>query len=518
MNDYLLGIDIGTTGAKVLLIDAGGRVRAVAFHEYPMFMPQPFWAEQNPADWWRAAVRGIRQVLSRGRIGPGRVAGVGLTGQMHGLVLLDRRGSVIRPCIMWNDQRTGAQCRTIIQKIGMTNLLKFTGNTVLPGFTAPKILWVRDHDSACYQRIAKFLLPKDYVRFMLTGGVLSDVADASGTGLFDVRNRRWSDEMFKALKLPQAWRPGVTESPAISGRVSRAGARATGLLAGTPVIGGAGDQAAQAIGAGVVDEPSVLVTIGTSGVVFAASRTFRSHPQGRLHAFCHAVPGVWHLMGVMLGAGGSLRWFRDSLTDPETRAARTRGRNVYDRITAAASKITPGSEGLIFLPYLTGERTPYTDPDARGVYFGLSLMHTRRHLARAVIEGVSYGLLDSFNLLRRLGVNVKKIRVSGGGARSAFWRQVIADVFNLEAVTVEVTEGAAYGAALLAGVGSGIFPDVPKAVRMTVKIRRINRPGPNRRIYPEYYRLYRSLYKALAQEFKKLARILDKPRVGMDAQ
>ncbi len=505
---YLLGIDVGTTGAKALLIDGAGRVVTGATNEYPMFTPRPLWTEQNPADWWAATVQSIRQVLAETGIDPGQVAGVGLTGQMHGLVLLDAHGEVLRPCIMWNDQRTAAQCESITREVGAENVLRLTGNPVLPGFTAPKIAWVRDHEPEVYRRAAKVLLPKDYVRYRLTGGFFSEVSDASGTSLFDVGQRRWSDEMLKAVGVPPAWMPEVTESPVVSARVSPTAAGETGLLAGTPVVGGGGDQAAQAVGTGIVAEGVVSVTIGTSGVVFAASESYRVEPQGRLHAFCHAVPGMWHLMGVMLSAGGSFRWCRDALGDLEQAQARATGRDPYDLLTEAAAQVPPGCEGLIFLPYLTGERTPYPDPDARGVFFGLTLRHSKAHLTRAVLEGVTYGLRDSLELMRALGLSIEQVRASGGGARSALWRQILADVFAAEIVTVSVTEGAAYGAALLAAVGTGVYSSVAEACQAAVQVTGATQPGPAAPIYADYYPIYRALYPALAPQFKALAPIV----------
>jgi len=451
MATYLLGIDVGTTGSKALLVGADGSVKASATTEYPMYTPQPLWAEQNPADWWTATVTSIRHVLHESGVEAGQVAGVGLTGQMHGLVMLDARGEVLRPCIMWNDQRTAAQCAAITQKVGAENVLRLTGNPVLPGFTAPKIAWVREQEPEVYGRVAKVLLPKDYARYCLTGGFFSEVSDASGTSLFDVGKRQWSDEMLRALDLPHQWLPEVTESPVVSAYVSARAANETGLLEGTPVVGGGGDQAAQAVGTGIIAEGVVSATLGTSGVVFAASDTYRMEPEGRLHAFCHAVPGKWHLMGVMLSAAGSFRWYRDVLGDLERVQAEESGRDAYDLLTEAAAKVSPGCEGLLFLPYLTGERTPYPDPNARGVFFGLTLRHDKPYLTRAVLEGVTYGLRDSLELMYALGLSVEQVRASGGGARSPLWRQMLADVFDTEIVTVNVTEGAAYGAALLAG-------------------------------------------------------------------
>ncbi len=505
MPEFLLGIDIGTTGSKALLIDSGGALKAGATTEYAMMTPQPQWAEQHPDEWWRATVASIKSVMREGAIRPDRVAAIGLTGQMHGLVLLDGKGAVLRPCIMWNDQRSAKECVAITNAVGEAKLLELTGNPVLPGFTAPKVLWVREHEPEVYRRISKILLPKDYIRFRLTQKFLSDVSDASGTSLFDVGGRKWSDEMLRALAVPRECLPDVTESPVVSSRVSPQAAKETGLLDGTPVVGGAGDQAAQAVGAGVIKEGVVSVTIGTSGVVFALSKTFRPH--GRLHAFCHAVPDTWHVMGVMLSAGGSFRWYRDALCGWDKVKAEVLGKDVYDLLTNEAAEIPPGCEGLIFLPYLGGERTPHPDPDARGVFFGLTLRHTKAHLTRAVLEGVSFGLRDSLELMRSLGISVGQVRVSGGGAKSLFWRQLLADVFNAEIVTVNVTEGAAYGAALLAGVGAGLFVNVSEACEKTTHTAGSVLPGTSAEIYEKYYNRYRSLYPAVAGEFKKLARL-----------
>jgi len=507
---YLLGIDIGTTGSKALLIDAAGAVEARSTTEYPIFMPQPLWAEQDPADWWAASVTSIRRVLGESSVRPGEIAGVGLTGQMHGMVLLDAQGQILRPCIMWNDQRTADQCARITQQVGATDLLRLIGNPVLPGFTAPKIVWVREHEPQVYERIAHVLLPKDYVRYRLTGAFMSEVSDASGTALFDVRQRQWLDEMPEVLDCSRAWLPEVTESPVVSARVSAQAAQETGLLEGTPIVGGGGDQAAQAIGTGIITEGLVSVTLGTSGVVFAASNTYRTEPEGRLHAFCHAVPGMWHLMGVMLSAGGSFRWYRDTLGDLERTLASESGRDAYDLLTQAAASVPAGCEGLLFLPYLSGERTPYPNPNARGVFFGLSLRHHKSHLTRAVMEGVTYGLRDSLELMRALGLAIEQVRVSGGGAHSPLWRQILADVFNTEIVTVNVTEGAAFGAALLAGVGAGVYCSADEACHKAIRVTGRTEPGLAVSAYADYYPRYQALYRALASEFDSMARVASK--------
>jgi xylulokinase len=483
-----------------VLIDLAGAVLAEATTEYPLYTPRPLWSEQKPADWWWATVSSIRRVLERGGANGDQVAGVGLTGQMHGLVLLDGAGQILRPAILWNDQRTAEQCAAITQRVGAARVLALTGNPVLPGFTAPKIAWVRQHEPEVHARVAHVLLPKDYIRYRLTGGLSSDVSDASGTSLFDVGRRQWSDEMLAAVEVPRAWLPEVTESPVVSARINAAAAGETGLRAGTPVVGGAGDQAAQAVGTGIVSEGLVSVTLGTSGVVFAASRSYRPEPQGRLHAFCHALPDQWHLMGVMLSAGGSFRWYRDTLGQPEVAEAAAAGRDPYELLTAAAEKAPAGCEGLLFLPYLCGERTPYPDANARGVFFGLTLRHTKRHLTRAVLEGITYGLRDSLELLRGLGICVGQVRASGGGARSAFWRQMLADILEADITTVNVTQGAAFGAALLATVGQGAYRSVAEACAAVIQVGARCKPGPDAAVYADFYPRYRALYPALAPE------------------
>ncbi len=506
--ELLLGIDVGTTGSKALLVDDEGGVLAEELVEYPMFTPHPLWAEQNPAHWWNATIQAIRGVLDCAGVTGSSICCVGLAGQMHGLVLIDSKGDVLRPCIMWNDQRTVKQCEDVMKMLGEDGVLGLVGNPMLPGFTAPKIAWVRQHEPELYARIDKVLLPKDYVRYRLTGGCVSDVADASGTALFDVRNRRWSDDMLAAFEVPRDWLCDVTESIETSSEISAEAFEATGLAAGTPVVGGAGDQAAGAISAGIVDEGGVSVMLGTSGVVFAASKSYRVEPKGRLHAFCHAVPGMWHLMGVMLSAGGSLRWYRDALCHQEKAAARDLGIDTYELLTEAARKVPAGCEDLLFLPYLSGERTPYADPHARGVFFGLTLRHQKEHMTRAVMEGVAYGLRDSLELMRSLGVKIDEVRMLGGGAKSLLWRQILADVFSTRIISNVVTQGAAYGAALLAGVGAGAFEDVndacAKAGSQAVDHGCVEtEPGNGKEIYATAYPRYQSLYKALKDEFTR---------------
>ena len=503
----LLGIDVSTTGAKALLIDERGDVVATATEEYPLYTPYPLWSEQNPEDWWEGTQRAVQRVLAAPGVRAQDVSGVGLTGQMHGLVLLDRRDKVLRPAILWNDQRTGAQCEEITQWAGgIENLLAWTANPVLPGFTAPKIVWVRENEPSIYEQVSHILLPKDYIRFRLTGEFASEVSDASGTSLFDVANRQWSSAMTRLLQIPMEWLPRCTESPVVSGRISRKAAQATGLCEGTPVVGGGGDQAAQAVGSGVVQPGIISVTSGTSGVVFAFEDAFAVEPQGRVHVFCHAVPNKWHAMGVMLSAGGAFWWFRDALAQSEVAEAAARGLDPYELLTEEAAAVGPGSEGLLFLPYLTGERTPYPDPNARGAFVGLTVRHGKGHLVRSVLEGVSFGLRDSLELIRGLGVPIEQVRASGGGARSEVWRQIQADVFNTELVMVNITEGAAFGAALLAGVGAGIYSSVNEGVSTAIRV--IRRTAPQResaQVYQQLYPLYRGLYGALKPTFDALA-------------
>ena len=505
---YLMGIDVGTTGAKTLLIDDRGRVLESVMVEYPMYTPHPLWAEQDPEDWWQATVKSIGQALEHSQIDPKEIAGIGLTGQMHGMVMLDGRGNVLRPCIMWNDQRTAKQCEWITESVGRERFLELTLNPALPGFTAPKIIWTRENEPDIYARAAKVLLPKDYIRYRLTGVYATEVSDASGTVLLAVAERTWSEQVLEALGIPAEWMPECVESPEVTGSITPQVADLTGLPVGLPVVGGAGDQAASAVGTGIVEPGLVSVTIGTSGVVFAYTATPTRDPEGRLHTFCHAVPGKWHVMGVTLSAGGSLRWVRDTLGTAEKQVAALSGVDPYEILTAEAANAPAGCEGLIFLPYLTGERTPYPDPNARGTFFGLTLRHDKRHMVRAVMEGVAFSLRDSIELFRDLAVPIEQVRATGGGARSLVWCQILADVFGTELVTVNVTEGTAYGAALLAGVGTGVYGSVPEACSATVRIvDRIEPVVERRGLYDEYYSVYRSLYRALKPAFDAVAAI-----------
>ena len=494
---YYIGIDSSTTATKALLMAKDGHVEGVAASTYTFATPYPLWSEQEPNLWWEATVQSIRQLLQETGVAASEIAGVGLTGQMHGLVLLDETGQSLRPAILWNDQRTGAECDEMRRKLGKQKLIAITGNDALTGFTAPKILWVKNHEPEIYGRIRQILLPKDYVRFKLTGKYAMDRAGGSGTQLFDVKARSWSAELTEALEINPEWLPPTYEGTEMTGTISAEAAEITGLAAGTPVFGGGGDQAAAAVGTGAVVEGIISLSLGTSGVVFAATDKAIIEADGRLHAFCHAVPGKWHLMGVMLSAAGSLQWYRDTLAPG----------NPFDELLAPAAAVPAGSDGLLFLPYLTGERTPHPDPLARGAFVGLTVRHSQGHLTRAVLEGVAYGLRDSFELMRGAGLgDVQQVRVTGGGARSAFWRQILANVFGVELATVAAGEGAAYGAALLAAVGDGLWADVPAACAEVIQITGSTKPEAGETaVYDEQYAIYRSLYPTLRDTFHTLS-------------
>lgn len=503
VSPQLLGIDLGTTGSKAVVLTPDGTVVAHASHGFEPDVPHPSWSEQDPAEWWDATVESIRTVLADEAVDADAIVGVGLTGQMHGLVLLDAAGEVLRPAILWNDQRTGAECAEITERVGAEQVVEHTGNPVLPGFTAPKIEWVRTHEPEVYDQADAFLLPKDYLRYRLTGTVATDVSDASGTSLFDVERRHWSEAMCEAVQVPEAWCPTVTESPAVSARISEEASETTGLPAGTPVVGGAGDQAAQAVGSGVVAEGTAVITLGTSGVVFAPTGTYQRDPEGRLHAFCHAAPDTWHLMGVMLSAAGSLRWYADLFTESDA------DERDYEGLLAEAEAVPAGAEGLLFLPYLSGERTPHADPNARGVFFGLHRRHRRAHLTRAVLEGVAFGLRESLELMQAQDVTPTEVRVSGGGAQSALWRRILATVLDTPLVHTTTPHGAAVGAALLAGVGGDAFADVPTASQAAYQAEGRTFPTDRTAQYEALFDRYRALFPALTDHFDALADTLE---------
>jgi xylulokinase len=497
----LLGIDVSTTGVKALGVDDNGEIVASSTTALHLSTPKPLWSEQHPHDWWQAAVAGIRQVLND--TDAADIVAIGLTGQMHGLVLLDERGEVLRPAILWNDQRCGDQCDELRASVGKERLIRISGNDALTGFTAPKILWVRQHEPDVYDRARHVLLPKDYLRYKLTHEYAMDKADGSGTLLFDLERRDWSNETLAAANIPASWLPRTFEGPEITGRVTREAADATRLSTGTPVVAGGGDQAAQAVGVGAIRPGILAATLGTSGVVFAATESPLIEPEGRLHAFCHAVPGRWHLMGVMLSAAGSLQWYRDTLAPDVS----------FEDLVNEANDVAPGSDGLLFLPYLCGERTPHPDPLARGAWVGLTMRHTRAHLTRAVLEGISFGIKDIFTLMQTAGAGeVDQVRVSGGGAKSVVWRQILADILGSELVTVNTTEGAAYGAALLAGVAAGTWSNVDEACAQTIRVNdRISPDTANTARYDEIYRHYLSLYPTLSPISHSLSEIENCP-------
>lgn len=493
---YMMGIDVGTTGTRAVIVRPDGHVVGAATGDHqPMRMAKPGWAEQEPEDWWKATLVAVRAAREQAGLKGSDIAAVGFSGQMHGVVLLDKAFAVLRPSLIWCDQRSHAQCEWITQQVGAERLIEFVSNPALTGFSAPKLLWIRDNEPRVYERAAHFLLPKDFVRFRLTGEFATDVSDASGTLLFDVTHRRWSREMLDALEIDARLLPRAYESPEITGQITREAAVLTGLAAGTPVVGGAGDQAASAVGNGIVLPGLTSATLGTSGVIFSYTEEPKLDPRGRIHTFCHAVPGKWHVMGVTQGAGLSLRWFRDNFGASEHWYARHTDTDAYDLIIKEAEKIPPGSDGLLWLPYLMGERTPHLDPLARGMWFGLTAAHTRAHLIRSILEGVAFSLRDSLEIFKDLKIPVEQIRASGGGSRSFSWRQIQADIFGKELVTLRTSEGSALGAALLAGVGARIYASVQESARQAIQVKECMAPRPeNVRIYNRYYEVYRKLY------------------------
>lgn len=496
---YLLGIDVGTGGTRALIIDESGRVVSSASEDHaPFASPQIGWAEQDPADWWRAAGIAIRRALSTGSLRADDIACIGFSGQMHGAVMLDDKDQVVRPALIWCDVRTDEQCREINDKVGADKVIQLTSNPALVNFTATKFLWVQEHEPEKWKRVRSVMLPKDYVRFRLTGERAIDVADASGTLLLDVAHRRWSQHMLQAINIPERFLPKLCESPDVCGDVSAKGAEATGLNPGTPVVAGAGDQAAGATGMGIVTPGAVSATIGTSGVVFAATDRPALDPQGRLHTFCHAIPGRWHVMGVTQAAGLSLRWFRDNFA-----TSLQNGGDPYDRLTSEAATVTAGADGLLWTPYLMGERTPHLDPQARAALVGLTATHTRSHVVRAILEGVAFSLRDTFTIFREMRLPVTSIRLGGGGARSPLWRQIQADIYDHEVEIVEAEEGAAYGAAILAGVGAKVWPTVDSACSSVIRVATRVKPNPDTvAVMNRQYAAYRQVYPATRTIFQ----------------
>ncbi|BAS27960.1 xylulokinase [Limnochorda pilosa] len=507
MGRWLIGIDVGTSGTKTLLVDDEGRVVARAYREYPLETPRPGWAEQDPAAWYRAAVEGVREVIRQSGLAPADVAGIGLSGQMHGSVFLDRSGDVVRPPLLWCDTRTAEEVRELNRTVGRERMIRLAGSPAMEGFTSPKVLWLRRYEPENFGRVDVLLLPKDYVRYRLTGEKSTEVSDAAGTGLFDVERMDWSTDLVESVGLRHDQLPPVLGSADVAGRLTESAAAETGLPPGVPVVAGGADNACGAVGAGVVRAGRALVSIGTSGVVLCHAPEPRRDEGGRVHTFNHAVPGAWYLMGVMLAAGLSLRWVREELGHLERMAAELTGADAYDLLAREAERSPAGARGLWFLPYLNGERTPHADPHARGVWFGLSSAHRREDLIRAVLEGVAYGLKDSLEILRSLGMEIEALRALGGGARSPLWRQILADVLQVPIARLNVDEGPGYGAALLAGVGSGVWADVAEAADATVRVTDRVEPQEGLRLrYEAGYAMFRSLYQALRPLFREAAR------------
>jgi xylulokinase len=500
---HLFGIDIGTSGTKTLICDEDGTVLATAMAEHPIFSPKPGWSEQNPRDWWLAVCKATRAVLKKAKAKAATVGAIGLSGQMHGSVFLGESGKPLRPALLWNDQRTAEQCAQIESAAGgRAALIELVANPALTGFTAPKILWVRQHQPRIYQKTRQILLPKDYIRYLLTGEYATEVSDASGTLLLDVVHRAWSDRLLELLQIDRALLPRLHESQEVTGTLTAAAAEELGLRAGTPVIGGAGDQAAGAVGNGIVMPGIVSATLGTSGVVFAHSDHPTRDPRGRVHTMCHAIPNKWCVFGCMLSAGGSFQWLRNQLGATEVAAARKRGVDPYELLVAKAAKAPPGSEGLFFLPYLTGERCPHPDPLARGGWIGLTARTTRGMLIRSLLEGVTFGMRDALEIMRQMQIPITQTRASGGGARSAFWRQLQADIYKCPIVLTNAAEGPAYGVALLAGVGTGVWSSVEQACKAS--IRQTAKISPKKKmteLYDRHFAVYDKLYFDLKERF-----------------
>jgi len=509
---YLLGIDIGTSGTKTLLADPEGTVLATAMSEHGIASPHPGWSEQDPRQWWEATREATRRLLEKAGVRGEQVTGIGLSGQMHGAVFLaGGETAPLRPAILWNDQRTGAECQTIERLAGgRSALIEAVGNPALTGFTAPKILWVREHEPAVYEQTRHILLPKDYIRLLMTGNYATEVGDASGTLLLDVKRRAWNRALCSKLGIDPALLPDCFESHEVSGTLTSEAAEALGLAAGTPVVGGSGDQPAGAIGNGIVRPGIVSATLGTSGVLFAHADEPSHDPSGRVHTMCHAVEGAWCVFGCMLSAGGSFQWLRNHLGEAERAAAAEKGVDPYALLIELAGEAPPGCEGLFFLPYLTGERCPHPDPEALGGWIGLSARHNRAALVRAVVEGITYGMADILHIMRGMGLAPESIRLSGGGARSPFWRQLQSDVYDAPAVTLNSEEGPAYGVALLAGVGTGVWSSVAEACEAALRETERLEPDPERAaLYRRHHQQYQRLYPALQEEFTRIARLVD---------
>ena len=504
--NYLIGIDLGTSGTKTVLFDENGGTVASSTVEYPLIQPQNGWAEQDPILWWQACVTTLKDVLEKSGIDSGDVAGIGLSGQMHGLVLLDKDGEPLRNSIIWCDGRTAAECSEITEIVGAERLIVITANPALTGFTAGKILWVRKNEPEIYAKARRMLLPKDYLRYKLCGVFATEVSDASGMNLLDVPARGWSTEILETLKIDPQLLPKMHESCDVTGYITKEAAALTGLRAGTPVVGGAGDNAAAAIGTGVVESGKAFITIGTSGVIFAHSDEVKIDSRGRVHTFCSAVPGAWTVMSCTLSAGGSLQWFRNNFCEAEMREAEEKGIDAYEIMSEQARHVPIGANRLLFLPYLMGERSPILDPYSRGVFFGLSGIHRRADMVRAIMEGVAYSQRDCLDVFHEMKVPFTQMTATGGGGRSRFWRQMLADVLDCPIATVANKEGAALGAAILAGVGAGVYKDLPSACGGIIRTSEPQLPDRDcTQAYNKYYDLYREVYAQLKDQFKTLS-------------
>jgi xylulokinase len=506
---YYLGIDVGTSGTKVLIMTGRARVVATATADHGISAPKPGWSEQDPADWWNATVKATRAVLKKSKIKASLVKGIGLSGQMHGLVITDGAGTPLRPSLIWNDQRTAVEAAEIESKVGgKKNLIRLVGNVAQTSFTLTKLLWVRKHEPRIYAKIKHMLLPKDYVRLCMTGEYVGDVSDMSGTLLLDQRKRKWSKKMIDTFQIDREILPPVVESHEITGRLTAGAAKKLGLPEGTPVVGGGGDQPAGAIGNGIVTNGLTSATMGTSGVVFVHSKDYRTDPESRVGTFCASVAGEYCMFGCVLSAGGSFQWYRNELGQAEVAAAKRKRVDPYELLTAQAAAAPAGCEGLQFLPYLTGERTPYSDPNAKGCWIGLHSRTSRNELVRAILEGVTYGMNDAVTLLKQLGMRIRRVRLSGGGARSAFWRQLQADIYGTTCEVINTEEGPAYGVALLAAVGTGEYKNIREACSAGIKVSKTIKPdAKSKRFYAKRYAQYQRLYPALKDEFARIAEL-----------
>lgn len=503
---YLIGIDLGTSGTKTVLFDKNGNNIASATREYPLYQPQNGWAEQDPGDWWDACVETLKEVMKSADIDKNAVAGIGLSGQMHGLVMLDKNGDVLRNSIIWSDGRTTKECAYITEKVGAERLIEITANPALPGFTASKILWVQGNEPEVYDACRHILLPKDYLRYKLTGAFATEVSDASGMNLMDVPGRCWSEEILEKLEIDANLLPSMHESYEVTGHITEEAAKLTGLASGTPVVGGGGDNAMAAIGTGVVEKGKAFTTIGTSGVIFAHADEVTIDPSGRVHTFCSAVPGAWAVMSCTLSAGGSLQWYRNNFCTAEMEAAKGMQVDPYTLMDKQAERVPVGANRLLFLPYLMGERSPLLDSDARGVFFGLSGIHTKWDMLRSVMEGVVFSLRDCLDVLEEMKVPYTEMLATGGGGKSPLWRQMMADVFECPVTTIDNTEGPALGAAILAGVGVGLYDDLTSACQAIVKTNKPQQPHAEKTAtYKPYYTLFKEVYQSLKPQFKTLS-------------